>query len=88
MKEYLNIILGSVIGVVLTVAWGVIKLHFRSKQHDTEIPKMKDAITVLEDKQTEGDKNIALLKQQVDTMDKKFDKFDSKMDNLITMLTK
>lgn len=88
MKEYLDVILGSVIGVLITVAWGVIKLHFRSKQHDTDIPKMKDAITLLKEKQTEGDKNIALLQQHVETIDKNIVKIDTKLDSIIAMLTK
>lgn len=84
MKEYLNVIVSVIMGLLIPICWALIKNHFNCK----EIPKMKDDIASLENKLTEGDKNFSLLKQQVETMDKKFDKMDCKLDSIITMLTK
>jgi hypothetical protein len=88
MKEYLSELVCIILGLFIPVFWGLIKTHFRSKQNATDIPEMKESITLLKEKQNEGEKNIALLKQHVETIDKKFDKMDCKIDSIITMLTK
>lgn len=88
MKEYLSEIVCIILGLFIPVFWGLIKTHFRSKQNATDIPEMKDSITLLKEKQTEGEKNVALLQQHVETIDKNIVKMDTKLDSIITMLTK
>ena len=88
MKNYMSELICIILGLFIPVFWGLIKTHFRSKQNATDIPTMKDSIALLKEKQTEGDKNIALLQQHVDAIDKKFDKIDIKIDSIITMLNK
>ena len=99
MKEYLNIILGSMMVIIFTVVWGLVTTHFRSKQTAKDSTKMKSDMAVMQESQHTIDKDNALIKQQMSTMDKKmdrfeekleekFDKMDRKMDNLINYLTK
>jgi len=88
MKEYMSEIVCVILGLFIPVFWGLIKTHFRSKQNAMDIPQMQNAITILKEKQTEGDKNIALLQQHVETIDKNIVKMDTKLDSIITMLTK
>lgn len=68
MKEYLNIVLGSMIGVIITVIWSQIKTHFRSKQNAKDIKDMNAELVELKKDVGETKVHVAVIKETVSTI--------------------
>lgn len=72
MKEYLNIILGSMIGVIVTVAWGLITTYFRSKQNAKDNADTKKELSKNIEDNKEGlskvNLEMTLMKEQIGDM--------------------
>lgn len=99
MKEYLNVALGSIIGVILAVVWAIITIYFKTKYFAKAIPVIKEEVSAMKEVQHAIDKDNALMAQKMESLEKtlenldkklddKFDKFDLKMDHILNYLTK